>query len=198
MSYEKYKNHRLAPDDNGCVSVLTDPEYEQVGTYPSKAAAKRAIDEMNPSSQPENQLDNDKDLRQEIGLKHKTDKATYHRFYLTKTIVTSTKRIDGRLLEIGVYKDADGSQNPDTIAMSIVYNLGDALYNELKGKVPAKYVVKARQATNDKFIDYATDLINQQIKSVFDELESELDDGKNSHSMKVISSAIQKIRSRYE
>ena len=41
-------------------------------------------------------------------------------------------------------------------------------------------------------------LINQQIKSVFDELESELDDGKNSHSMKVISSAIQKIRSRYE
>lgn len=40
--------------------------------------------------------------------------------------------------------------------------------------------------------------INQQIKSVFDELESELDDGKNSHSMKVISSAIQKIRSRYE
>ena len=66
MSYEKYKNHRLAPDDNGCVSVLTDPEYEQVGTYPSKAAAKRAIDEMNPSSQPENQLDNDKDLRQEI------------------------------------------------------------------------------------------------------------------------------------
>ncbi len=41
-------------------------------------------------------------------------------------------------------------------------------------------------------------LINQQIKSVFDELESELDDGKNSHSMKVISSTIQKIRSRYE
>lgn len=40
--------------------------------------------------------------------------------------------------------------------------------------------------------------INQQIKSVFDELESELDDGKNSHSMKVISSTIQKIRSRYE
>jgi hypothetical protein len=40
--------------------------------------------------------------------------------------------------------------------------------------------------------------INQQIKSVFDELESELDDGKNSHSMKVISSAIQKIRRSYE
>lgn len=50
----------------------------------------------------------------------------------------------------------------------------------------------------DFVIDNIVALINQQIKSVFDELESELDDGKNSHSMKVISSAIQKIRSRYE
>lgn len=50
----------------------------------------------------------------------------------------------------------------------------------------------------DFVIDNIVALINQQIKSVLDELESELDDGKNSHSMKVISSAIQKIRSRYE
>lgn len=50
----------------------------------------------------------------------------------------------------------------------------------------------------DFVIDNIVALINQQIKSVFDELESELDDGKNSHSIKVISSAIQKIRSRYE
>lgn len=41
-------------------------------------------------------------------------------------------------------------------------------------------------------------LINQQIKSVLDELEGEIDDGRNSHSMKVISSTIQKIKSRYE
>jgi len=44
----------------------------------------------------------------------------------------------------------------------------------------------------------AVALINQRIKSVLDELVGELDDGKNSHSMKVISSTIQKIRSRYE
>ena len=50
----------------------------------------------------------------------------------------------------------------------------------------------------DFVIDNIVALINQQIKSVLDELESELDDGKNSHSMKVISSTIQKIRSRYE
>ena len=50
----------------------------------------------------------------------------------------------------------------------------------------------------DFVIDSIVALINQQIKSVFDELESELDDGKNSHSIKVISSAIQKIRSRYD
>ncbi len=50
----------------------------------------------------------------------------------------------------------------------------------------------------DFVIDNIVALINQQIKSVFDELESELDDGKNSHSMKVISSTIQKRRSRYE
>lgn len=52
--------------------------------------------------------------------------------------------------------------------------------------------------TPDDVIKELEALINRQIKSVFDELESELDDGKNSHSMKVISSTIQKIRSRYE
>lgn len=46
MGYELYRNHRLAPDDNGCWDVLTNPEYEQVGTYPSKAAAKRAVDKI--------------------------------------------------------------------------------------------------------------------------------------------------------
>lgn len=50
----------------------------------------------------------------------------------------------------------------------------------------------------DAMLRYIDAYTNQQIKSVLDELESELDDGKNSHSMKVISSAIQKIRSRYE
>lgn len=45
MSYEKYKDYRLAPDDNGCWDVLSK-DYEQLSTYPSKSAAKRAIDEM--------------------------------------------------------------------------------------------------------------------------------------------------------
>lgn len=52
--------------------------------------------------------------------------------------------------------------------------------------------------TPDDVIKELEALINQQIKSVLDELEGEIDDGRNSHSMKVISSAIQKIRSRYE
>lgn len=135
MSYEKYKNHRLAPDDNGCVSVLTDPEYEQVGTYPSKAAAKRAIDEMNPSSQPENQLDNDKDLRQEI------------------------------------------------------------LYEFLNQFKEDKYL---SQGNTDKAVG-AIDLINQQIKSVLDELEGEAENFGTGHDGGLIRlSTIQKIRSRYE
>ena len=50
----------------------------------------------------------------------------------------------------------------------------------------------------DAMLRYIDAYTNQQIKSVLDELESELDDGKNSHSIKVISSAIQKIRSRYD
>lgn len=45
MSYEAYQGYRLAPDDNGCVDVLTG-DYEQIATYPSKAAAKRAVDEF--------------------------------------------------------------------------------------------------------------------------------------------------------
>ena len=52
MSYERYKDYRLAPDDNGCWDVLTGDTYEQQGTYPSKAAAKRAIDNMTASQPP--------------------------------------------------------------------------------------------------------------------------------------------------
>lgn len=45
MSYEAYKDYRLAEGDNGCWDVL-DSNYESKGTYPSKAAAKRAIDDL--------------------------------------------------------------------------------------------------------------------------------------------------------
>lgn len=56
MSYERYKDFRLAPDDNGCWDVLNS-DYEQQGTYPSHAAAKRAIDEMTAQPTPTNQED---------------------------------------------------------------------------------------------------------------------------------------------
>jgi hypothetical protein len=56
MSYERYKDYRLAPDDNGCWSVLNDDDYEPKGTYPSKAAAKRAIDESTPNKPPTDNL----------------------------------------------------------------------------------------------------------------------------------------------
>jgi len=53
MSYERYKDFRLAPDDNGCWDVL-DKEYQQKHTFPSKAAAKRWIDkEIQSISTPE-------------------------------------------------------------------------------------------------------------------------------------------------
>lgn len=45
MSYESYKDFRLVPEDNGCWSVLNS-DYESRGTYPSKAAAKRAVDQL--------------------------------------------------------------------------------------------------------------------------------------------------------
>jgi hypothetical protein len=45
MSYERYKDYRLTPDDNGCWDVL-DKDYQQKLTFPSKAAAKRWIDEQ--------------------------------------------------------------------------------------------------------------------------------------------------------
>ena len=61
MSYEQYKEHRLAPDDNGCWDVLTG-EYEQVATYPSKAAAKRAINELDSQMTQPNQSELDEQI----------------------------------------------------------------------------------------------------------------------------------------
>jgi hypothetical protein len=53
MSYERYKDFRLAPDDNGCWDVL-DKNYQQKQTFPSKAAAKRWIDaELHESNKPQ-------------------------------------------------------------------------------------------------------------------------------------------------
>lgn len=53
MSYERYKDFRLAPDDNGCWDVL-DKDYQQQLTFPSKAAAKRWIDaELHESEKPQ-------------------------------------------------------------------------------------------------------------------------------------------------
>ena len=57
MSYERYKDYRFIPDDNGCVSVVTGDTYEQRGTFPSKAAAKRWIDNETTPTQPSNSLE---------------------------------------------------------------------------------------------------------------------------------------------
>jgi hypothetical protein len=46
MSYERYKDFRLVPDDNGCWSVLNSGYEYQGAPYPSKAAAMRAIDDL--------------------------------------------------------------------------------------------------------------------------------------------------------
>lgn len=74
------------------------------------------------------------------------------------------------------YKLSDGTQTPDTIAMSIVYNLGDALYSELSEYLThPKHMVKARQKTNDEFIDYVIQLIDSYTNAKV--LEARIDEG---------------------
>lgn len=75
--------------------------------------------------------------------------------------------------ELRIYKDTDGSQHPDTIAMSIVYNLGDAFYDQLRGKVNPRDFAKARIATNDDFIDHAIKLITDHTNQILKNLISQ-------------------------
>ena len=89
----------------------------------------------------------------------------------------------------GIYKDIAKEKNPDQFIDLLCVN------HYFAGQFGNNVPVSEARVTFEAWLDRH---VNQQIKSVFDELESELDDGKNSHSMKVISSAIQKIRSRYE
>lgn len=48
----------------------------------------------------------------------------------------------------------------EAVAANIVHQIGDALYDALPPDVAHKYFVDARQATNDRVIDFAKELIS--------------------------------------
>jgi len=61
----------------------------------------------------------------------------------------------------------------EAVAMSIVHQIGDTLYEALPPDIAHKYFVDARQATNDKAIDFAMALIARQVAAArLEELES--------------------------
>lgn len=58
------------------------------------------------------------------------------------------------------------------IAMNIVHQIGDVLYDALPKDIAHKYFVTARQATNDIAIDFATTLITKrELERAISELE---------------------------
>jgi hypothetical protein len=105
MSYERYKDYRLAPDDNGCWDVLNS-DYVNKGTYPSKAAAKRAIDELVNMS-----TDNEEDELDALLLEARTDEygdsGNYYEAKLKRLIKLRDQQIalDARLDELQLTKD---------------------------------------------------------------------------------------------
>ncbi len=57
------------------------------------------------------------------------------------------------------FAPAGDKKTAENVAMNIVYQLGDALYDALPKDVAHEHFVVARQATNDRLIDFATELI---------------------------------------
>lgn len=54
----------------------------------------------------------------------------------------------------------------EAVAANIVHQIGDALYEALPADVAHKHFVNARQATNDRAIDFAKELITSYVKNV--------------------------------
>ena len=100
----------------------------------------------------------------------------------------------------------------EAIAMNIVFQIGDALYDALPKDIAHKYFVTARQATNDVAIDFATKLINEQVCKALDSIELPEPDsvttkyGYNSDEKKYgyrlarvdTNEAVEKVRSQYQ
>ena len=62
----------------------------------------------------------------------------------------------------------------EAVAMNIVYQIGDALYEALPPDIAHKYFVDARQKTNDIAIDFAEKLIAQALTHRERELRKEI------------------------
>ena len=67
-------------------------------------------------------------------------------------------------------------QKIERLAMNIVFQIGDALYEALPADVAHEHFVTARQATNDMAIDFAAKLITKAVcegkQSLLDELDA--------------------------
>lgn len=55
------------------------------------------------------------------------------------------------------------SSDKESLARNIVYQIGDVLYEALPNDIAHKHFVDARQATNDKAIDFVRDLLAQAL-----------------------------------
>lgn len=62
----------------------------------------------------------------------------------------------------------------EAIAMNIVHQIGDVLYEALPKDIAHDHFVKARQATNDIAIDFAKKLIANHNREVRSDIKKEL------------------------
>lgn len=66
-------------------------------------------------------------------------------------------------------QSSDGEWNIEHLAMNIVYQIGDLLYENLPKDVAHNYFVDARQKTNDRAINFAKKLISNKIQKAKEE-----------------------------
>lgn len=64
----------------------------------------------------------------------------------------------------------------EKIAMNIVFQIGDLLYEALPKDIAHKYFVDARQKTNDKAIDFVKALITSEVEKERERLLKEVEE----------------------
>lgn len=62
--------------------------------------------------------------------------------------------------ELKRHRNIGGDHELEAVAANIIHQIGDALYDALPAGVAHEYFVAARQATNDRAIDFAKELIS--------------------------------------
>ncbi|UQX13520.1 hypothetical protein [Candidatus Mycobacterium methanotrophicum] len=80
-----------------------------------------------------------------------------------------------KMNELNGARMTDGDRQLEAVAANIIHQVGDALYEALPADVAHDHFVDARQATNDRAIDFAKELISGYAKRTVEPVPSNPD-----------------------